>query len=717
MAVIYVDVEQRSKYIMLGEQGEKNAVVVKFDISTWLSAFGSGGSAFVDVMRPGDETAYTKQIGLDGSYAVWSVDDTDNAVAGKGKVQLTYLMPGDDGRSKTVTFVTMVDKSLDASGDVPDPYESYLEEAREIRAETTQNAETAQAAAQEASTKAGEASTSASEAYTSARSAKRSEENAERSASTASEAAEEILSMTATATTLPEGSQATVDYNNGVMAFGIPRGDKGAKGDKGETGETGATPQMSIGTVETLEPDEDASVAIRGTAEAPILDFGIPKGDTGEVSLLELIANTKVDEKTDSVPYQTRTLSGVCSHESLRKIVGGTVAWNQLVQITNGQTTDRGITATIDTNTGVITLSGTSTTSFASVFDPFSAVKGRVYIRTYKILTNPNGVTVRPHAININWNGTSEMVIADGTLRTGSGISGFTANTSLDGITMFANIFDLTQMFGSTIADHIYSLEQAHAGDGVAFFKALFPEDYYPYDEGTLKSVQTSAHKTYDADGNVIGNYPVDSSLTLRGIPKLDSSNNLYYDGDEYPSSGAVNRRYDSLFLDSTANWIDYPDYEGLLVYLVDAFPYEPKNILMPDSGISNTLTCVANVLSSRIQGSFSTSTAGAKRNIYIRLPNGVADASTFKTWLANNPTEIVYEKATPTTETATAYTELQEVESGGTEEFVGAEIPVGHKSVYPRTLADTMPTQDGSYTLSLTVSGGKPSVEWEVNA
>ena len=27
------------------------------------------------------------------------------------------------------------------------------------------------------------------------------------------------------------------------------------------------------------------------------------------------------------------------------------------------------------------------------------------------------------------------------------------------------------------------------------------------------------------------------------------------------------------------------------------------------------------------------------------------------------------------------------------------------------------MPTQDGSYTLALTVSGGKPSVEWEVNA
>jgi hypothetical protein len=77
----------------------------------------------------------------------------------------------------------------------------------------------------------------------------------------------------------------------------------------------------------------------------------------------------------------------------------------------------------------------------------------------------------------------------------------------------------------------------------------------------------------------------------------------------------------------------------------------------------------------------------------------------------------LVYELATPTTEEADPYTEIQSIESGGTEEFVGATIPVGHESVYPRTLADTMPTQDGSYTLALTVSGGKPSVEWEVNA
>ena len=59
-----------------------------------------------------------------------------------------------------------------------------------------------------------------------------------------------------------------------------------------------------------------------------------------------------------------------------------------------------------------------------------------------------------------------------------------------------AMLFDLTQMFGSTIADYIYSLEQSQAGAGVAWFKKLFPLDYYPYDEGTLLNVNPAGIKT-----------------------------------------------------------------------------------------------------------------------------------------------------------------------------------------------------------------------------
>lgn len=64
-----------------------------------------------------------------------------------------------------------------------------------------------------------------------------------------------------------------------------PQGVKGDPGEPGPQGETGATPQMTIGTVTTLDPGEDATASITGTAEAPVLSLGIPKGDTGDTGL------------------------------------------------------------------------------------------------------------------------------------------------------------------------------------------------------------------------------------------------------------------------------------------------------------------------------------------------------------------------------------------------------------------------------------------------
>ena len=91
----------------------------------------------------------------------------------------------------------------------------------------------------------------------------------------------------------PEGPQGEVGPQG-------PKGDTGApgpKGDPGEKGDPGVTPQLTIGTVTTLDPDEDATVTITGTAEAPVLNFGIPKGEPGEGSTggSDLPATTAAD--------------------------------------------------------------------------------------------------------------------------------------------------------------------------------------------------------------------------------------------------------------------------------------------------------------------------------------------------------------------------------------------------------------------------------------
>lgn len=58
-------------------------------------------------------------------------------------------------------------------------------------------------------------------------------------------------------------------------------GQKGDPGDKGDPGRTGATPNIQIGTVQTLEPGQQATASITGTAENPVLNMGIPKGKDG----------------------------------------------------------------------------------------------------------------------------------------------------------------------------------------------------------------------------------------------------------------------------------------------------------------------------------------------------------------------------------------------------------------------------------------------------
>ncbi len=95
----------------------------------------------------------------------------------------------------------------------------------------------------------------------------------------------------------------TGDAPNHGLRFVIPRGDKGdtgspgAKGDKGEPGakgepgspgakgdkgDTGATPNLTIGSVTTLEAGQNATASMGGTAESPVLNLGIPRGAKGE---------------------------------------------------------------------------------------------------------------------------------------------------------------------------------------------------------------------------------------------------------------------------------------------------------------------------------------------------------------------------------------------------------------------------------------------------
>lgn len=430
---------------------------------------------------------------------------------------------------------------------------------------------------------------------------------------------------------------------------------------------------------------------------------------------------------TDQVPYTFKAVGrDVYGDRESDKIVGGTVAWNQLVS---------------ESATSVTVQSG------------------------HKYIAKIGGT----------WSVAASS---------GSAIS-VTGGTDM--------LIDLTALFANnpTIADYIYSIEQAHAGDGVAWFRQYFPNDYYPYDPGTLRSVEgVSAHEMvgfnqwdeewengwwnyqtgeftasssffackskiavfpnteyywkcptnvreiqyYDANGEPLGRrnsyaegyanttfttpdgcyyltfyfgasygttynhdicinlsdpsrngeyepyqkhtYPLDSSLTLRGIPKLDAANNPYYDGDEYLPDGTVNRRYGVVDL-GTLSW---SAYNGKFTSMLNPEPLRKTdgniNMVCPKY-TTGTFGSSASQGDKKIWLSASTSS----NTLYVE-DSTYTDTAAFKT--AMSGVYLVYELSTPTTEQAEPFTNPQVVDNGGTEAYVTTGIvPVGHDTTY----------------------------------
>ena len=66
-----------------------------------------------------------------------------------------------------------------------------------------------------------------------------------------------------------------------VLDFTIPRGDTGPAGQDGRDGVDGSAATIAVGTTTTGNPGTNASVTNSGTSSAAVLDFVIPKGDTG----------------------------------------------------------------------------------------------------------------------------------------------------------------------------------------------------------------------------------------------------------------------------------------------------------------------------------------------------------------------------------------------------------------------------------------------------
>lgn len=163
---------------------------------------------------------------------------------------------------------------------------------------------------------------------------------------------------------------------------------------------------------------------------------------------------------------------------------------------------------------------------------------------------------------------------------------------------------------------------------------------------------------------------------TLRGLFKLDSNNNLYADGDTKTSDGTVTRKYgvvDLGTLDYVYNSNDTYFYATISNLKDNGGWWKVSNVICEKyvTTFPNNITSVDKAVCAWNSG-----------NRLIIKDSAYTDAATFKT--AMSGVMLVYELATPTTETSTPFQNPQICDPDGTEEYVTSNgVPVGHETRY----------------------------------
>ena len=435
-------------------------------------------------------------------------------------------------------------------------------------------------------------------------------------------------------------------------------------------------------------------------------------------------------ETTDTEPYVLRQGKGDLVD---MEIVGASVAWNQLVQ--NGNFADT-------SNWNTATLSGfavsnneatfTATARWGRIeqtldFDDSHVVFAKASLKgTTKHYLDIGGITKYLTVANTYQD---VFLVKKGGLNHKKISIGDGSASDFEACYVKNVVFiDLTASLGTTIADYIYSLEQNNAGDGVAWFRQYFPEEYYAYDAGSIQSVCAGARKVYDADNNLVATYPLDSSKELRGLFQLVNGKLKAY-GDVYANGGSITRKYGIVDL-------------GTLTYT-----YDSGNTRFGSANFSalaklpSLNSQVANIICPNYVAVGASSTSSVDKSIGISTggkllihDSAYTDPAIFKAALSG--IYLVYEKATPTTESADPYQNPQRAYADGTEEFIDygvsqssrdVAIPCGHNSTYTANdvvqpiadYVDNIPimckeTTPGTYTLTATVdANGNVTYAW----
>ena len=285
--------------------------------SAVYSANAAVASANSAVLAAGSAVSLANSATLAASSAVYSA----NTAAGNANTATLAAESATAGANSATLAASSV---ISAASDVIESANSATLAAESATASANTATLAAQSAAEGANTatlaavssaalaneKAGEASTAILAAESATAGANTAALAAGSATASANAAATAIDGLAVVASTIQPSSPATAtvstESGHKKISFGIPQGFKGETGtgiysitlnsdytltiqftDGTSTttssirGETGAVPSFTIGSVSTGAAGTSASVSITGTDQFPVLNFVIPKGDTG----------------------------------------------------------------------------------------------------------------------------------------------------------------------------------------------------------------------------------------------------------------------------------------------------------------------------------------------------------------------------------------------------------------------------------------------------
>ena len=446
-----------------------------------------------------------------------------------------------------------------------------------------------------------------------------------------------------------------------------------------------------------------------------------------------------VDKGSDDAPFSIYNDSGGITTAGYRTVINkATAAKNFYIRIQSGQE----INVTVKPMVADLTLMlGSAIADYLATLETGTAGAGIAKLREWGFFDKPyyaynagaiESVNVSKHKMTgLNqWDKTNENV------NKGLGSSGELINSTGSVTSDYLPILPETEYYFKNVLRSYYGRACAFYDGGKNFIsvKSFSGGSGYVIDAtrttpanaryirvtrwNTIEDVclnisNAAVNGTYEP--YTVNEYPLDSDLALRGILELDGSNNLHADGDVYHPDGKVDRNWSETpyTLTSGKTWTawgqSYYTYVGI----------DSPNNNDGFNAFSDILPAAQ--AGALFDGSATTGIGAKSGNIYI----SASDYANLSNLIGMN---IYIRKATPTTETADPYNEVQVCSPYGTEEFVDAgvtagtrdvAIPCGHSTEYMKNIVGAIegiplpPTTNGNFKLRCTVASGVPTYSW----